>query len=141
DTPIQAALAKKRLGTFRRPTFVLYAKIGEAERPLVRWATTIGGWKKERIEEGEVVLRYKESDVGDRMWRHLVAAPAWLPPDSTPEAELLSEDDDGNLSLKRDLIEPGFRNAYGLVMLVHDEQIFNDQDVTFEDHGIRTHGS
>lgn len=141
EMPGRAALAKKRLGQVRRPSFVLYAKDGALERPLVRWSTTIGGWKKERTEEGEVALKYKESDVGDRVWRHLLAAPAWLPPDSTPEADLVSEGKDGILALKRDLIQPGYRNAYGLVMLIHHAAVERGGEERFVDHGIRTHGS
>lgn len=140
-TPGQAAAAKKKVGSFRGPTFVVYAKDGDRERPLVRWATTIGGWKKERTEEGELALKYKESDVGDRFWRQIIAAPAWLPPDSTPETDLLHEDKEGGFTLKRDLIQPGYRNAYGLVMLIHDEQVKHGNETRWADHGIRTHGS
>jgi hypothetical protein len=108
---------------------------------LVRWATTIGGWKKERTEDGEIALKYKESDVGDRVWRQLIAAPAWLPPDSTPESDLIYEAPDGALSLKRSLIEPGYRNAYGLAMLIHHEPLVKGDKTTWLDRGIRTHGS
>lgn len=141
EMPGQAALARKRLGEVRGPSFVLYAKDGDHERPLVRWSTTIGGWKKERTEDGEVALKCKESDVGDRVWRQILAAPAWLPPDSTPEADLLSEAKDGSLALKRDLIQPGYRNAYGLVMLIHHEPVVRGSETRYLDHGIRTHGS
>ena len=141
DYPGQAAVAKKKLGTVRGPSFVVYAKDGEKERALVRWATTIGGWKKERTDEGEIALKYKESDVGERVWRQIIAAPAWMPPDSTPETDLLHEGKDGSFALKRDLIQPGFRNAYGLVMLIHDEVVTHGSETTYVDHGIRTHGS
>lgn len=107
----------------------------------MRWATTIGGWKKERTEDGEVALKYKQSDVGDRVWRQIIAAPAWLPPDSTPESDLVHEDRDGNLVLKRDLVQPGHRNAYGLVMLIHDQEVDKGGKTTWIDRGIRTHGS
>jgi hypothetical protein len=138
DAPGQAAAANRRE---RGPTFVLLAKDGGRERALIRWSTTIGGWQKERTEDGEVALKYKESDVGDRVWRRLIAAPAWMPPDSTPETDLLREADDGTLTLKRDLIQPGHRNAFGLVMLVHDEPVVRGDETTYQDHGIRTHGS
>jgi hypothetical protein len=128
-------------GAGRRPSFTVLAKDGERERTLLRWSTTIGGWQKERGEDGEVTLKYKESDVGERQWRRLIAAPAWMPPDSTPEAELLNEAEDGSLALKRDLIQPGYRNAYGLVMLIHDEAITRGAKTQWADHGIRTHGS
>ena len=141
ETPGAAAVARRELTDVRRPSFVLYARDGERERPLVRWSTTIGGWKKERTEEGEVVLKYKESDVGERVWRQIVAAPAWLPPDSTPEGDLVSERQDGSVALKRALVEPGYRNAYGLVMLVHEEVTGQGDETRFVDHGIRTHGS
>jgi hypothetical protein len=141
DTPGAAAVAKKKLDEFHRPTIVVYAKNGDSEVPLIRWATTIGGWKKERTEDGEIALKYKESDVGDRVWRQIVAAPAWLPPDSTPETDLVSEDKDKNVILKKDLIQPGYLNAYGLVMLIHEEVSEHGGKTTFLDHGIRTHGS
>lgn len=141
DAPGVAAAAKKKHGTVRGPTFVIYAKDGDREVALIRWATTIGGWKKERTEDGEIVVKYKESDVGDRVWQKLIAAPAWLPPESTPETDLVREDKDGNVSLKTSLIQPGFANAYGLAMLIHDEVVANGAKTTFHDHGIRTHGS
>lgn len=141
DTPGRAAAERRKLGATRGPSFVVFAKDGDRERPLVHWSTTIGGWQKERSDDGEVALKYKESDVGERVWRRLVAAPAWMPPDSTPESDLLREADDGSLALKRDLIQPGYRNAYGLVMLIHDEPILRRGETTWADHGIRTHGS
>jgi len=133
--------ARKKIGAVRGPSFVVYAKDGDRDRPLIRWSTTIGGWKKERTLEGEIALKYKESDVGDRMWRQVIAAPAWMPPDSTPETDLLREGQDGTFALKRDLIQPGYRNAYGLVMLIHDEKIEGGDKTRWADHGIRTHGS
>jgi hypothetical protein len=141
EMPGQAAAARRRLGEVQRPSFVVYAKDGDHERPLIRWSTTIGGWKQERTEEGEVALKYKESDVGDRVWRQILAAPAWLPPDSTPETDLVHEAKDGSLAVKRDLIQPGYRNAYGLVMLIHHEPVVHGSETRYLDHGIRTHGS
>jgi hypothetical protein len=141
DLPGQAAAARRRLGDLRRPTFVLYAKDGDTDRALVRWSTTIGGWKKERTEDGDVTMKYKESDVGDRVWRQILAAPAWLPPDSTPEGDLVSERKDGNLAVKQSLIQPGYANAYGLVMMIHHERVVHGSETRYLDHGIRTHGS
>jgi hypothetical protein len=141
DLPGQAAAQRKRLGDVRRPSFVLYAKDGGKDRALVRWSTTIGGWKKERTEEGDLTMKYKESDVGDRVWRQILAAPAWLPPDSTPEGDLVRELKDGGLSVKQSLIQPGFANAYGLVMMIHHERVMHGTEERFLDHGIRTHGS
>jgi hypothetical protein len=141
DAPGQAAAKRRAIGDTRGPTLVLLAKEGARERALSRWSTTIGGWQKERTEEGEVALKYKESDIGDRVWRRLIAAPAWMPPDSTPETDLLREADDGTITLKRDLIQPGHRNAFGLAMLIHDEPVVRGDETTYQDHGIRTHGS
>lgn len=141
ETPGRAAAARSELGAVRGPTLVLYARDGERDRPLIRWATTIGGWKKERTEEGEVALKYKESDVGERVWRQIIAAPAWMPPDSTPETDLLRETRDQTFELKRDLIQPGHRNAYGLAMLIHEEATTRRDEPAWADHGIRTHGS
>src|SRR4029079_18670474 len=100
EMPGQAAIARKKLGEVRGPSFVVYAKDGDRDRPLLRWSTTIGGWKKERTEDGEVALKYRESGVGERVWRQILAAPAWLPPDSTPESDLVSEAKDGSVALK-----------------------------------------
>lgn len=141
DAPGVAAAARKKSGESRPPTFVVYAKDGDRELALVRWATTIGGWKKERLEEGDIALKYKGSDVGERMWRHLVAAPAWLPPDSTPETDLVYEGRDGAPILKRSLMMPGYRNAFGLAMLIHHESVERDGETKWLDRGIRTHGS
>ena len=140
-TPSEAALARRKAGNARPPSFVVYAKDGDKEVALIRWATTIGGWKKERQEDGEIGLKYKASDVGDRVWRQIIAAPAWMPPESTPETDLLHEDKEGNVALKRDLIQPGYRNAYGLVMLIHHEEVTRGGKTSYLDHGIRTHGS
>jgi hypothetical protein len=141
ESPGAAALERKKMGNVQRPSFVVFAKDGDRDRPLFRWSTTIGGWKKERAEDGEVTMKYKESDVGERVWRQIIAAPAWMPPDSTPESDLLREDKEGALSLKDSLIQPGYQNAYGLVMLMHEEQVAKGSDTIFVDHGIRTHGS
>lgn len=141
ETPGAAAAKKQKHESLRPPTFVIYAKDGDREVALMRWATTIGGWKKERSEEGEIGLKYKGSDVGDRVWRQIIAAPAWLPPDSTPETDLVRENEDGSLALKSDVIQPGYRNAYGLVMLIHHEGVEKDGKTEWRDHGIRTHGS
>lgn len=141
DMPGKAAAQQRKLAAPKGPTFVVYAKDGEREVALLRWATTIGGWKKERTSDGEIALKYKESDVGDRFWRQIIAAPAWMPPESTPETDLLHEDKEGNVSLKRDLIQPGYRNAYGLVMLIHHEAVTRKGKQEWADHGIRTHGS
>lgn len=124
----------------RRPVLELYARTGEREIALVRWPTTLGGWKPERLADGAIVRRHKASDVGPRVWRDLVAAPVWFAPASTPDDELLGVRD-GRWTVKEDLVGPGYRSAYGLMMLVHHEQVDHGDHVHMIDHGIRTHGS
>ena len=125
-----------------RPTFILYALTGDGEVPLVRWATTIGSWKHEK-EDGEAeVLRYKESPVGRRYWVDLVAAPAWFPPPTTPDRELVRRRADGSWAPDDDAIGPGYRSAYGLVALLHHRAVVaRDGTTSFVDIEIRTHGS
>lgn len=128
----------------RRPSLVLYARDGDLERALVRWPTTIGGWETEQLTGGQVGLRYKNSDVGPRVWRDLIASPAWLPPPSTPDADLVRRDPLRGWRVKRDAFGPGFASAYGLVMLVQHvvlDPLEVGGPVRYVDRGIRTHGS
>lgn len=142
-------------GVERRPTLVLYARDGAAWKPLVRYSTTIGGWQNEQTAFGEVRPHYKESPVGPRLWRDIVAAPVWLPPARTPDSELVEGDAQKGWRIKRELIGPGYRSAYGLAMLVHlrprevaggtelvtaDRDLFGDEACCV-DEGVRTHGS
>lgn len=126
--------------TQRRPTLTLYALHGGRRIALIRWFTTIGGWNREKLSSGEIVMRYKASAVGRRYWRDLVAAPAWFPPATTPDDELV-RGSDGDVSLKYDLFGPGYRSAYGLVMLIHHKLVQRDGKKVYADKGIRTHGS
>jgi hypothetical protein len=123
-----------------RPVLVVFAGEGADEVALVRWPTTVGGWKDEKLSSRRVVRRYKGSDLGARAWRDLVVAPAWYPPSSTPDDELLGVRD-GKWVLKEDLLGPGYRSAYGLVMLIHHERVDHGDHSHMLDHGIRTHGS
>ncbi|HJK97098.1 MAG TPA: hypothetical protein RMF84_07735, partial [Polyangiaceae bacterium LLY-WYZ-14_1] len=144
----------------RRPTLTVYAggasPEGDQAQPLVRWSTTIGGWHREIGPEGEVGLAYKESPVGRRVWRNVLAAPTWMPPPATPDDELFR--------VGGTLVGPGYESAYGLVMLEHSrveggslddvlsgrlregdqpppEEGGDGRGVRFGDEGIRTHGS
>jgi hypothetical protein len=126
----------------RRPVLTLFARDGDREVALVRWPTTIGGWQPENTEDGGVGMRYKNSSVGPRIWRDVVASPAWLPPESTPNEELLARSGEG-LAVQRALMGPGYRSAYGLVMMMHHEVLSTAPDGTLRvrDEGIRSHGS
>ncbi len=107
--------------------------------PLVRWRTTIGSWRSELHSDGQVYLKYKNSDVGPRIWKHVVAAPVWIPPDGTPGKDLLTKKVfDRNQKpvtvVDTQVMGPGFESAYGLVMAIHIRKDGFDNQ-------IRTHGS
>ncbi len=126
----------------RRPALVLYTVHDGQRLPLVRWPTTIGAWSDVRMPSGRVVQRWKESDVGRRVWRDLYAAPVWYPPRSTPDRDLVKYLWNGKWRLKREIMGPGPRSAYGMVMLVHHQEIpLGRKRVRLDDNGIRVHGS
>jgi hypothetical protein len=125
-----------------RPTLVLYVDDGGTRRPLVRWPTTIGGWADQRLADGSVVQRWKESDVGPRVWRDLFAGPTWLPPKSTPDRDLVKNLYNGHWALKSEVFGPGPHAAYGMILLEHLQAVtLKDGTVRFDDNGIGTHGS
>lgn len=129
----------------RRPTLVLYAVTSEGDVPLVRWATTVGGWQPQRLADGSEKLAYKPSPTGRRYWRDLLAAPAWFPPPTTPDRELVRRGAHGRWTADQAAVGPGYRSAYGLMALLHHRAV--DMDATegggtrFADIDIRTHGS
>ncbi|MBA2540679.1 MAG: hypothetical protein H0V17_13660 [Deltaproteobacteria bacterium] len=120
-----------------RPSMTLYVDDHGTKRPLVRWPTTIGGWS-DVLLGGAVVQRWKESDVGPRVWRDLFAAPTWLPPTSTPDRDLVKWVGAGKWDLKRSIIGPGSHAAFGMMLLPHYLPLKNGQ---IYDNGIGTHGS
>jgi hypothetical protein len=122
--------------SWKRPALVVYVRDGETKRPLIRWPTTIGGWSDVNIG-GAIVKRWKESDVGPRVWRDVFAAPTWLPPPATPDAELVKWLGPGKWEAKRSIVGPGPMSAFGMMLLPHYKQIGNK----FIDNGIGTHGS
>lgn len=123
-----------------RPVTTIFARHQGREIALVRWNTTIGGWQPEVNPQGGVGMRYKESDVGPRIWRHLIAGPAWLPPPSTPDDELLVRS--GSTWRVNDSITgPGYDSAYGLAMVIHHIQRGEGPGAELLDNGIRSHGS
>ena len=129
----------------RYPHLTLYAHYLDQKIPLVHWRTTIGSWRSE-IKDGKVYLKYKNSDVGRRVWKDIYAAPSWIPPESTPPGDLIVRRYvDGRL---RNVVNygemgPGYRSAYGLVAAFHIRQVFDrDGNLLREiDNQIRTHGS
>jgi hypothetical protein len=110
---------------------------------LVRWSTTIGGWRTE-VHRGCHFWKHKESDVGERSWKYLVAAPVWMPPPGTPPRSLVTQRPvRGRLDLlpKNGEIGPGYQSAYGLVSALHTREVRRRGQVEDGDDGIRTHGS
>ncbi len=124
----------------QRPMLRVFVGTGDDERLLVEWPTTIGGWREEVDRTGATVWAYKQSAIGDGIWQHIVAAPVWLPPTSTPNETLvqtIDDDDNGHNIIRRTLLGPGYASAYGLVAAIHRRRGRNG----YVDDGIRTHGS
>jgi hypothetical protein len=117
-----------------RPSLTLYVDDKGTKRPLLRWPTTIGGWSDVTINGG-IVQRWKESEIGPRQWKEILAAPTWLPPTSTPDRELVKWVSAGKWDLKRSIMGPGPNAAFGMMLLPH---YLVGKD---EWHGIGTHGS
>jgi hypothetical protein len=124
----------------RRPTLTLFARDGEVDIALVRWPTTVGGWQRERLRSGAVTWKFKGSPAGDFVWRDVIAAPVWFAPPSTPHQELVRRRD-GRWVAREDTIGPGYRSAYGLVMLMHHRGTQRGAEIRYADSGIRTHGT
>ncbi len=127
----------------QRPIVTLYVEHEGQEIALVRWPTTIGGWKPETRPDGTVGLRYKNSPTGERVWRDVIASPTWLPPPSTPDDELVRRTREG-YEARRSIFGPGYRSAYGLVMMMHhlvQPSRREGGEPRFIDEGIRVHGS
>ena len=124
----------------RRPMLRVFVGEGATERLLAEWPTTIGGWRRETDRAGNNVWAYKQSAVGSGIWQHIVAAPVWLPPASTPNETLvqtIEDEDDGHNIIRRTLLGPGYASAYGLVAAIHRRR----SGRSTVDDGIRTHGS
>jgi hypothetical protein len=127
------------------PTFTLYVRHRGERVPLVKWRTTIGSWRTELAADGAEYLRYKDSDVGPRVWRHVVAAPVWIPPMSSPLGGMVKEKWVNGAVTKvtnYDETGPGYLSAFGLVAGIHVQVNRRPGGgATYFDNGIRTHGS
>jgi hypothetical protein len=106
----------------------------------VRWATTIGGWQRERLAPGLEELRYKPSPAGHFVWRELIAAPAWFPPLTTPDKDLVRLLPSGRWTANDRALGPGYASAYGLVALLH-QRAAPPGGPPWTDANVRTHGS
>jgi hypothetical protein len=125
------------------PSVALFVEWNKQRILLGRWRTTIGSWRSELGEDGKVYYKYKNSDVGPRIWKNIVAAPVWIPPDATPAKDMLTKKVfDRNVGpvdvVNTDVMGPGFQSAYGLAMAIH-LKVMPGGGVF--DNMIRTHGS
>jgi hypothetical protein len=148
DFPYDAQGRERAQPVQNRPRVTLSARYLDQKIPLARFGTTIGGWRSELVGDA-VMWRYKDSPPGPRIWDEIVAAPVWLPPDSTPPRELLKK----NLKRKNATdpayfvnyheTGPSYASAYGLVAAYHHEYLERADGTILigRDEGIRTHGS
>ena len=142
DLPWDAAGVRHAQPRKRYPSFHVYVKYKEQRIPLVRWRTTIGGWRAEQASDGYEYYRYKGSDVGPRVIRNVVAGPVWIAPESTPIRTLVKTKTVNGLwqrVVNYDELGPGFLSAYGLIagyLVVPGKPGKPDWD-----NGIRAHGS
>jgi hypothetical protein len=131
-----------------RPQVTVSTLYNGQKIPLARFGTTIGGWRTESVES-TVMWKYKESPVGERAWDEIVAAPVWLPPDTTPPEDLLMRNparklpSDPEYLVKYHETGPSYASAYGLVAAYHRTfaRKASGRIALGNDEGIRTHGS
>lgn len=131
----------------RRPELRLIARPERGpDVVLVRWPTTKGGWQPEKVSPTTVTMKFKPSAMGAFVWRDLITEPAWFPPDTTPDQELVRKIPGDGARLNREVVGPGYRSAYGLVMLIHHRPPLVSIDGTegspaLFDAQTRTHGT
>ena len=123
----------------RYPHLTMFVRWNNQRIGLAHWRTTIGSWRSERHPDGNIYYKYKNSDVGPRVWKTIVVSPVWIPPDGTPPKDMLTRkkfDPYGKPEtvVNTEVVGPGFASAYGLVMAIH-------QQPSGYDNQIRTHGS
>ena len=89
-----------------------------------------------------MALKYKESVTGDALWPEVLATPTWHPSPGMPTRKLLVKRGD-NWEPKTEIIGPGYRAAYGLVAIVHNQitGVNERGEQQLMDLRIRTHGT
>lgn len=148
DFPFDAEGRQRAQGVQRRPRVTVFTRYRGQRIALARFGTTIGGWRSELID-GTVMWKYKQSEVGERVWSRIVAAPVWLPPESTPHRELLRRNPRrGRAGEPKYLVNyhetgPSYASAYGLVAAYHltFAELPDGSIRLGHDEGIRMHGS
>jgi hypothetical protein len=142
ELPFDAAGNWKLPARKRFPTLTVYLRYRGQRFALVRWRTTIGGWRSDQAADGYEYYRYKGSDVGHRVIRNIVAGPVWVAPESTPIRGLVKYKHVNGAwqrVVNYDELGPGYLSAYGLVagyFVIPGRDGRGDSD-----NGIRAHGS
>ncbi len=124
------------------PSFTLYTTYRGHKIRLVRFPTTIGGWRDELSANGYEYYRYKGSDTGPRVIRKIIAGPVWVAPLSTPLRSLAKRKYINGASqgvVNYDEMGPGYLSSYGLVAGYFVIPGRNGQPDS--DRGIRAHGT
>lgn len=128
-------------GAARRPMLTIATVHQGATITLARLPTTIGGVQREKLPGGQIVTKKKSSPTGRFVWRHVWSQPSWYAPTTTPDDELVLWTDEGAV-VNDEGIGPGYRSAYGLIMIQHHRPPSTWQGQTvFGETGIRTHGT
>ncbi len=141
DLPYNDAGKEIRQPRSRMPKLMVYLRWNDQTIRLVRWPTTIGGWRTDLAPNGYVYMRYKGSDVGDRVIRKIISGPTWVPPESTPLKSLAKRrwiNGKAQGIVNYEEMGPGYLSAYGLVAGYFVIPRPDGNDV---DRGIRAHGS
>lgn len=129
----------------RFPYLTVFTTYRDQRIPLVRWRTTIGSWFREE-HDGKLYLMYKNSDIGPRVWKDIIAAPVWVPPRVTPTKALVKTKFRRGKRYRVVNYErtgPSYTSAYGLVAAYHIRQVKDEAGNILReiDNQIRTHGS
>lgn len=145
EFPFDEEGRKRSQPVARRPRLTIFVDYNGQKIPLARFGTTIGGWRGEYID-GTVMLKYKGSPVGKRVWSRIAAAPIWVPPESTPPGVMLNKRrkrGEEYYEVDYHTTGPSYASAYGLVAAYHRRYYRGaDGDIKVGgDEGIRTHGS
>lgn len=138
DPPWDDEGNKRKQYRKRLPKFSVYTTYRDQRIRLVYWPTTIGGWRAEVHSDGHEYYAYKQSYVGDRIIRKIIAGPTWIPPESTPLRSLVKRryvNGKAQPVVNYSEMGPGYLSAYGLVA-----GYFTKGKGNF-DQGIRAHGS
>ncbi|MCB9546182.1 MAG: L,D-transpeptidase [Myxococcales bacterium] len=137
DPPWTEEGDKRKQYRKRLPKYSLYTTYRDQKIRLVYWPTTIGGWRAEVAKNGYEYYAYKQSYVGDRIIKQIIAGPTWVPPETTPLGALakrryINGKSQGVVNYGE--MGPGYLSAYGLVAGYFTTRNGGDQ-------GIRVHGS